>query len=142
TYPFERKRYWVERPETTSAAGVVAPVRMVVPAAAPGAASKSEAAPRNAVELTICRIWQEILGTEAIGIHDDLFELGGSSLVAGQILARVRRAFEVDLSLVRMLGRPTIAHAAEQVEALLLERVAALPEDEAERLLERLDAAE
>lgn len=140
TYPFERERYWVERPETSAAADPAAPIRLVVPAARERARSTSDAPPRTPIERVLHRIWGEVLGDTAIGIHDDFFELGGSSLMASQVLARVRNTFNVDLSLVRMLERPTIANAAEKVDMLLMEHVAALPDDEAQQLLARLQA--
>ena len=47
-------------------------------------------APRNETEQTIAGIWQELLGIEPIGVHDNFFELGGQSLLATEVVARVR----------------------------------------------------
>jgi phthiocerol/phenolphthiocerol synthesis type-I polyketide synthase E len=49
------------------------------------------------------------LGLDRVGIHDDFFELGGESLLALQILNRVRNFIQVDLSLQRFLETPSIA---------------------------------
>ena len=39
-------------------------------------------------------MWQELLGVERVGIHDDFFELGGNSLLATQLNTRIRKRFE------------------------------------------------
>lgn len=66
-------------------------------------------APRNEVERSLAAIWQEVFGVEPVGIHDDFFELGGESLIALQLLNRLRTAFQADLSLRRFFEAPTIA---------------------------------
>ena len=40
--------------------------------------------PRNATEETLCRLWQEVLRRERVGIHDNFFRIGGHSLMAAQ----------------------------------------------------------
>ncbi|HEY2736851.1 MAG TPA: amino acid adenylation domain-containing protein, partial [Thermoanaerobaculia bacterium] len=47
-------------------------------------------APRTPIEEILAEIWQDLLGVEAIGIHDSFFDLGGHSLKAGQLVLRVR----------------------------------------------------
>jgi acyl transferase domain-containing protein len=69
-------------------------------------------APRNETEQTIAGIWQELLGIEPIGVHDNFFELGGQSLLATQVVARVRTALQTDLPLRRFFEGPTIAQLA------------------------------
>jgi acyl carrier protein len=66
-------------------------------------------APRNEVERRMADIWQEVFGIEPIGIHDAFFELGGESLIALQILNRLRTALQVELSLRRFFEVPTVA---------------------------------
>lgn len=77
------------------------------------------AAARDDVEHTLVEIWEEFLPTSPVGIHDDYFALGGTSLAAVQILSRVRARFCVDLPLAALLGKePTIAAIAEAVREL------------------------
>jgi amino acid adenylation domain-containing protein/non-ribosomal peptide synthase protein (TIGR01720 family) len=49
-------------------------------------------APRTPVEQTLARIWGEVLGIEAPGIHDNFFELGGDSILSIQVISRARQA--------------------------------------------------
>src|SRR5690606_16944238 len=49
------------------------------------------AAPAGGVESTLARLWQELLGIERVGRHDDFFELGGHSLLAVALVERMRR---------------------------------------------------
>jgi phthiocerol/phenolphthiocerol synthesis type-I polyketide synthase E len=73
------------------------------------------AAPRNETEQTIAGIWQELLGIEPIGVHDNFFELGGQSLLATQVVARVRTALKTDLPLRRFFEEPTVAELAHAI---------------------------
>jgi acyl carrier protein len=78
-------------------------------------------APRNEVEQTIANIWQQILGIEQVGIHDDFFELGGDSLIAVQVISRLRKECQIELPLHSFFERPTnVAGLAERVEAIRL----------------------
>src|SRR5207244_8820364 len=72
-------------------------------------------APRNDAEQIIANIWQELLGIQHIGVHDNFFELGGQSLLATQIVARVRTAFQGELPLRKFFESPTVAALAEAV---------------------------
>ncbi|WP_198315810.1 non-ribosomal peptide synthetase [Chitinophaga tropicalis] len=49
-------------------------------------------APRNATEVALASIWQELLGKENISIHDNFFRLGGDSIISIQLVSRARRA--------------------------------------------------
>ena len=73
-------------------------------------------APRNNLEATISRIWQQILGINQVGIYDSFFDLGGQSLLATQLLSRLREQFKVDLSLQSFFEAPTIIDQALIVE--------------------------
>ncbi len=52
----------------------------------------SYVAPRDKLERGLAQIWQEVLGIEKAGIHDDFFELGGDSLLGIHVVALVRQA--------------------------------------------------
>ena len=62
-------------------------------------------------------IWGEFLGFGQIGANDSFFDLGGHSLVATQIVNRLRDVFQVRLSLERLFEAPTIAALAEALLA-------------------------
>jgi amino acid adenylation domain-containing protein/non-ribosomal peptide synthase protein (TIGR01720 family) len=58
----------------------------------PAAAAAGSAPPETPVQETLVRIWQDVLGVAAIGIHDNLFDLGGDSILIIQIVSRAREA--------------------------------------------------
>ena len=91
-------------------------------------------APRNEIEQTLANIWQELFGIDRIGIHDNFFDLGGHSLLATRLTSRMRNAFKVEMSLVRVLEVSTIAMLAELVEEMLIEKIEKLSEEEVQRL--------
>ena len=72
-------------------------------------------APRNPVERGIAEIWSEVLHVEAIGATDDFFQLGGHSLVATQVMSRVRETFGVDLPVRTLFRAPTVERLAAAV---------------------------
>jgi acyl carrier protein len=69
------------------------------------------------VEEAIAQIWSEVLGVERIGVEDDFFAIGGHSLRATQVLARIERTFEVRVPLRTLFEAPTVAALAAHVEA-------------------------
>jgi amino acid adenylation domain-containing protein len=69
-------------------------------------------APRDSVEADLASVWTEILGMEAPGVDDGFFDLGGHSLAATQIVARIRDRFGVELPLLAFFESPTIAGLA------------------------------
>jgi len=73
-------------------------------------------APRNSIEEMLAVIWAELLGLEQIGVHDNFFNLGGHSLIAAQILSRVRDVFQVELSFQNIFANPTVAGLAQLIE--------------------------
>lgn len=111
-------------------------------------------APRSATEETIAAVWATSFGLERVGVHDGFFELAGNSLLAIQIVTRLRVAFGVDLPMTVLFDSPSVAGLAEQVDRLLgsgqetqdlealLEEIERLsPADAAARLAEETDSA-
>jgi acyl transferase domain-containing protein len=84
--------------------------------ARPGLA-QAYAPPRNELEEGLAAIWQEVLGVEAVGIHDPFQELGGHSLLAMRVASRVQQRFGVHLALRALFDAPTIAELAVAVVA-------------------------
>ncbi|KYC42721.1 non-ribosomal peptide synthetase [Scytonema hofmannii PCC 7110] len=65
-------------------------------------------APSNPIEEKLALIWAELLRLEQIGVNDNFFYLGGHSLIATQMLSRVREVFTVELSFHQIFENPTI----------------------------------
>ncbi len=73
--------------------------------------------PRTDTERTIAGIWADVLGRDPVGAQDDFFEIGGHSLTAIRTLLRLRRAFNVELTLDELLSARTVAGAAKLVDS-------------------------
>jgi amino acid adenylation domain-containing protein len=74
--------------------------------------------PRNQVEATLARIWADLLEAPTpVGVHDDLFALGGHSLSVTRFVVRVADACGVTLPVHTVFATPTIAELAEAVAA-------------------------
>jgi len=146
TYPFERQRYWVEprRPAVRTedgpratpprASGDAPPGReggepALDLAAAPHVVEPAQyrestrpplkqpyVAPRGDLERELAEIWSTVLGVEPVGRDDDLFDLGGDSFVAVQLLARINAVMRLNLASHELLQAPTIAALARSIE--------------------------
>ncbi len=71
--------------------------------------------PTNEVECQMLALWQEILALTGLGIDDDYFALGGSSLSAARLFAEVTRRFGVKLPLTTILSSPTVRTLAQHI---------------------------
>ncbi len=91
--------------------------------------------PRNPTEEQIVAIIAELLALERVGVNDNFFLLGGNSLLATQVIARVRESFDIEVTLLNVFDNPTVAGIAAVVEQLVIERVEALSDEEAGRLV-------
>ena len=162
TYPFECRRFWIEpqkktysrrtRPRPLDPDVAAAPqdltsrterddvspgqalqLDLFIPEHARPELNHSYAATRNPTERTLANIWQQLLGLEQVGIHDDFFDLGGHSLLAIQIISRVWNTFHVYLPVHALFENPTIAGLAAQITDVLTETLV-VPEEMADIL--------
>ncbi|MEO8486395.1 MAG: phosphopantetheine-binding protein [Betaproteobacteria bacterium] len=69
-------------------------------------------APRGALETRLAGLWEEVLATAPIGADDDFFDLGGASLQAFAIIARVHRDLGVVLTPRDLFTCATVAAMA------------------------------
>jgi phthiocerol/phenolphthiocerol synthesis type-I polyketide synthase E len=133
TYPFERQRYWADAGHSFS------PVTAAPPETSSGYRRPDLAtpflAPRDETEAALAGIWQRVLGIARVGVHDSFLELGGDSLLAAQVISRVREEMAVDLPAHHVFTADTLAELAPLVRQL------AAGQREAERLKSELLAA-
>ncbi len=144
TYPFERQRYWIE------------PQKQVLTSSEKGTEQQQEnskivesniqnfarpnlrnayMAPSNEIERTIADLYQELLGIEQVGIHDNFFEMGGNSLIGIQLLSQIRKLFQIELPLRYLFAAPTVAEFALAIEEAIVAELEELTEEEAKKLV-------
>ncbi|MEO0558815.1 MAG: amino acid adenylation domain-containing protein [Bacteroidota bacterium] len=91
-------------------------------------------APRSPLEDDIAGIWADVLGLDQVGVFDEFLTVGGQSLLAIQIIARLNQRFETTLPLQSAFEATSVAALAELVEDTLLAEIGALSEEDAQRL--------
>jgi FkbH-like protein len=72
--------------------------------------------PATDTQRKLAALWQELLNVDKVGIDDDYFALGGTSLLAAQMFAEIAKRFGVRLPLTSILDCPTIRELAPRVE--------------------------
>ncbi len=88
-------------------------------------------APRTDAERLVAGLWAEALRVGRLGARDDFFQLGGHSLMASQVLARLRRDHGVELPYRRIFEAPTVERFAVLVEQAMSGSAAGAPDDAA-----------
>jgi acyl transferase domain-containing protein len=120
TYPFERKRYWIEAQSIQNREDPVNNGKMQLSCLSREGLSSQFIPPSNDIEIEIAQIWEQQLGVSQIGIEDDFFELGGYSLLGASIINRINTAFTVALYLRDLFENPTISKLAECITEKLI----------------------
>jgi amino acid adenylation domain-containing protein len=92
-------------------------------------------APRTPIEERLASLLAPLLGLDSVSVEDNFFLLGGHSLLGTQMIARVRDAFAIELTLRSLFDAPTVAKLAAQVEGQLLAKLESMSEADVERLL-------
>jgi acyl transferase domain-containing protein/acyl carrier protein len=75
-------------------------------------------APESPTQTTVAGIWQNSLGIRDVGIDDDFFELGGDSLLATQVISRIRDELGVALPMPSFFNHPTLAGVADSIDTV------------------------
>ena len=83
------------------------------PAHAPGPTFSTAQGPRRVLEDKLRAMWEDLLGVTGISVHDSFFDVGGHSLLAVQLFARVEAAFGIKLPLAVLFRAPTIVQLGE-----------------------------
>lgn len=100
--------------ELTTGRAVVLAMR--AQAARPRDLTSVVTAPRNATERSLLVLWEEILGIRGLGIDDDYFAVGGSSLQAARMFADIAHRRGVSLPLTTIIEAPTVRLLATQID--------------------------
>ncbi|MEU7022181.1 amino acid adenylation domain-containing protein [Streptomyces sp. NPDC046203] len=80
------------------------------------AAGEAYTAAGTPAEHAVAAVWEDLLGVQQVGVHDDFFALGGHSLLATQAVSKIRAALGVRLTLREFFAHPTVAALARAVE--------------------------
>jgi len=65
-------------------------------------------APRTKTEQKLAAIWQQLLHTEAVGTHDNFFEIGGNSLIATRLMSKIEKTFKLKFPISILFKAPTV----------------------------------
>jgi acyl carrier protein len=93
-------------------------------------------APRDNLEESVADLWQKLFSINQIGVDDNFFELGGNSILALQLVSRIRDTFQIELPLHDFLEEPTISRMAQVINESRLKLADA---DEVKRILDDLE---
>lgn len=146
TYPFERKRYWLEArmpllreqaPADAEEGHSMEGPSATMPDPVDGRSMYSRpdlgieyVAPTNEVEQKVVSIWEPLLGTTPIGINDNFLRLGGNSLLAIRVAGELRAAFEIEFPITALMTASTPAELALVVEDALITAIEGMNETE------------
>jgi acyl transferase domain-containing protein len=100
---------WRERLERASASELQTPS---VKFERPELASEYQA-PSDEIEKTLVGFYEELLGVDRVGVHDDFFELGGHSLIAVRLFAKIKKLWGIEYPISVLFDAPTVAKCAE-----------------------------
>jgi SAM-dependent methyltransferase len=95
-------------------------------------------APQTELERLIATVWQEVLGLEKVGVHDNFFDLGGHSLLLVRLQSKLRDVLHTEVAIIDLLRYPTVSALA---KALSTEVGASLAFEDMRERVEKQRAA-
>ncbi len=113
---------WVELPAMPlTSAGKLDRTALPAPAAGTGGGNGSHGGgayvpPRNDLERTIAAVWRDLLALPEIGVDENFFAAGGSSLLIIRLQSRLRQALGREIPTFELFRHPTIASLAQSLD--------------------------
>ena len=98
--------------------------RKALPAPTLGETGETYAAPRDAVELRLVQLWEDLLDTRPISVNSNFFELGGNSILVALMTGQIHRAFGVKIPVAVLFQEPTV----EELGVILRRHPQSLPQ--------------
>lgn len=133
SYPWQRRRYWVDAPTQPGASVNLEDAMAALGRSGDDAESLERpaltspyVAPETETEHRLLALWIRYLDDRQIGTADDFIELGGTSLLATEVVSAIRSEFDVPLDLGAFLEAKTIAAISRLIDILTAETEAAL----------------
>ncbi|WP_262946717.1 amino acid adenylation domain-containing protein, partial [Xenorhabdus indica] len=105
-------------------------------------ATREYEAPQGEAEQQLAAIWQNLLGLELVGRHDDFFELGGNSLSIMQLSTRLHEEFHLEISIADIFRHSTLSKLAEFILSKQVETYFDQDIEEIQKELENLSEEE
>ncbi|HEY0638191.1 MAG TPA: SDR family NAD(P)-dependent oxidoreductase [Pseudonocardiaceae bacterium] len=87
--------------------------------------------PESDVQRVLSGMWADTLAVDKVGIDDDFFDLNGNSLIAVQLVARLREQFQVDLAVATLFEARTVRGLSVAIERMLVELLESLDDEAA-----------
>ena len=75
--------------------------------------------PRDDFEKKLCDLWAGVLHVPRVGIEDDFFALGGSSLLVTRVVREIKETFDLELPVRDFFANPTVATSATHIKSML-----------------------
>ncbi|MGB5167104.1 MAG: phosphopantetheine-binding protein, partial [Acidimicrobiia bacterium] len=77
--------------------------------------------PTSTIEILLADLWKRVLGLDETSVHDRFLDVGGDSLLATRLMGLIREEIGIELTMLDLSDRATIAEQADLIEVLLLE---------------------
>lgn len=79
--------------------------------------------PTSPVEVLLAELWRQVLGISEVGVNQRFLDLGGDSILASLLVAKIQEQVEIEINLIDFFDAPTIAEQATIVEDRILEKI-------------------
>jgi len=87
---------------------------------------------KDDIERTLVGFWEELLGVNQVGVRDSFFDLGGHSLIAVRLFAKIKKMWHVEYPISVLFEAPTIEQCANLIRDVIGANAAIMPTGDAE----------